>query len=152
MINLDDGVPKDQFLRIIEKYFNWNLLQTIFDKVIELLIVYDFLDLTAVYIGYNTSVICDNNNYILTVDTNPSNMHDSVAFYESYENFIKHYGITNTKYFVGDAAYLTTHIGKTLIENMMISALPHSRLGSSRINLTLCMLWISKNLLCIIVS
>ena len=28
--------------------------------------------------AYNTSVICDNNNYILTVDTNPSNMHDSV--------------------------------------------------------------------------
>lgn len=28
--------------------------------------------------GYNTSVICENNNYILTVDTNESNVHDSV--------------------------------------------------------------------------
>jgi len=26
MINLDDGVPKDQFLRIIEKHFNWNFI------------------------------------------------------------------------------------------------------------------------------
>ena len=307
MINLDDIVPQDHFLRIIEKYFNWDfiyeeleplyskigkpsvdpkvlfkihilkflfhedslrktyetlqynllyrwfigyeinekvpdhstysqnykrkfsklekdILQTIFDKVIELLVEHDCLDLTAVYIdstntkayankkknhkeiiqieakkyqkeldleialqglydeimsdeeyfkeverivkcneevnteevigekeiivsdtdcdagmlyksdkekmfGYNTSVICDNNNYILTVNTNPSNIHDSVAFYDSYENFINHYGITNTKYFVGDAAYLTTHICKTLIENMMIPALPYSRLG-----------------------
>ena len=30
--------------------------------------------------GYNTSVICENNNYILTVDTNESNVHDSVFF------------------------------------------------------------------------
>lgn len=30
--------------------------------------------------GYNTSAICENNNYILTVDTNESNVHDSVFF------------------------------------------------------------------------
>ena len=30
--------------------------------------------------GYNTSVICNNNNYILTLDTNGSNVHDSVFF------------------------------------------------------------------------
>ena len=36
--------------------------------------------------GYNTSVICDNKNYILTVDTNGSNVHDSVSFYDSFDN------------------------------------------------------------------
>ena len=41
--------------------------------------------------AYNTSVICDNNNYILTVNTNPSNMHDSVAFYPSFENLVNHF-------------------------------------------------------------
>ena len=79
--------------------------------------------------GYNTSVICDNNNYILTVDTNPSNMHDSVAFYQSFENLTKHYNVLDIDYFVGDAAYLTTHICKTLIKNELIPALPYSRLG-----------------------
>ena len=79
--------------------------------------------------GYNTSVICDNNNYILTVDTNPSNMHDSVAFYDSFDNFTSNYDISKTKYFVGDAAYLTNHICKTIIDLEMIPALPYSRLG-----------------------
>lgn len=79
--------------------------------------------------GYNTSVICDNNNYVLTVNTNASNMHDSVAFYESYENLINRYGVKDIKYFVGDAAYLTNHICKTIIENEMIPSLPYSRLG-----------------------
>ena len=79
--------------------------------------------------AYNTSVICDNNNYILTVDTNPSNMHDSVAFYNSFDNFINNYDSSETKYFVGDAAYLTNHICKTIIDLNMIPALPYSRLG-----------------------
>ena len=60
--------------------------------------------------GYNTSVICENNNYILTVDTNGSNIHDSVAFYDSFKNLINHFDISNIKYFVGNAAYLTNHI------------------------------------------
>ena len=79
--------------------------------------------------AYNTSVICDNNNYVLTVDTNPSNMHDSVAFYSSFDNFVNNYDISKTDYFVGDAAYLTNHICKTIIDLEMIPALPYSRLG-----------------------
>lgn len=79
--------------------------------------------------AYNTSVICDNNNYILTVDTNPSNMHDSVAFYSSFDKFVNNYDISKTKYFVGDAAYLTNHICKTIIDLDMIPGLPYSRLG-----------------------
>lgn len=79
--------------------------------------------------GYNTSVICDNNNYILTVDTNGSNVHDSISFYQSFENLINHYDITNIDYFVGDAAYLTSHICKTLIDLEMIPAFPYTRKG-----------------------
>ena len=55
-------------------------------------------------LGYNTSVICDNNNYILTVDTNGSNVHDSVSFYQSFDNLVEHFDITDIDYFVGDAA------------------------------------------------
>ena len=79
--------------------------------------------------GYNTSVICDNNNYILTVDTNGSNVHDSVSFYQSFENLIKHFNISQIDYFVGDAAYLTPHICKTLIDLEMIPAMPYTRKG-----------------------
>ena len=79
--------------------------------------------------GYNTSVICDNNNYILTVDTNPSNMHDSVSFYQSIDNLKNNYDISNIKFFVGDAAYLSNHICKTIIDLEMIPAFPYSRLG-----------------------
>ena len=79
--------------------------------------------------GYNTSVICDNNNYILTVDTNSSNMHDSISFYQSFDNLLNNYDITKIDYFVGDAAYLTSHICKTIIDLDMIPSLPYSRLG-----------------------
>lgn len=79
--------------------------------------------------GYNSSVISDNNNYILTVDVNPSNMHDSVAFYSSFDKLINNYDINNIKYFVGDAAYITSHICKTIIDLDIIPAFPYSRLG-----------------------
>ena len=79
--------------------------------------------------GYNTSVICENNNYILTVDTNGSNVHNSVSFYQSFENLYNHFDISNIKYFVGDAAYITPHICKTIIDLDMIPAFPYTRLG-----------------------
>lgn len=79
--------------------------------------------------GYNTSVICDNNNYVLTVDTNGSNVHDSVSFYQSFDNLMSHFDITNIDYFVGDAAYLTPHICKTIIDLEMIPSMPYTRKG-----------------------
>ena len=79
--------------------------------------------------GYNTSVICEKNNYILTVDTNGSNVHDSVSFYQSFDNLLKHFNVLNIKYFVGDAAYLTPHICKTLIDLGLIPCFPYTRKG-----------------------
>ena len=79
--------------------------------------------------GYNSSVICENNNYILTVDVNPSNMHDSVAFYSSFEKLVDKYDIDDIDYFVGDAAYITGHICKTIIDLDMIPAFPYTRKG-----------------------
>ena len=79
--------------------------------------------------GYNTSVICDNNNYILTVDTNGSNVHDSVSFYQSFDNLSNHFDISKIDYFVGDAAYITPHICKTILDLQMIPAFPYTRKG-----------------------
>ena len=79
--------------------------------------------------GYNTSVICEKNNYILTVDTNGSNVHDSVSFYQSFDNLLEHFNVLNIKYFVGDAAYLTPHICKILIDLGLIPCFPYTRKG-----------------------
>ena len=258
IINLEDMVPKDHFLRVIDEYFDWNfvyeeveklysklgrksidpvvlikihilkflfhedslrrtyenlkynnlyrwfigynlneevpnhstysqnykkkfcklekdLLQTVFDKVIELLINWNCLDMTAVYIdsthtkasankkkNHKETVKIEAKKYqkeldleialkglqdeALTdeeyleevekivkcneeVDTNGSNVHDSVSFYDSFENLNSHYDISQIKYFVGDAAYLTSHICKTIIDLDMIPAFPYTRKG-----------------------
>ena len=79
--------------------------------------------------GYNTSIICENQNYVLTVDTNGSNVHDSVSFYQSSDNLLNHFDVSKIDYFVGDAAYITPHICKTIIELGMIPVLPYTRKG-----------------------
>ena len=79
--------------------------------------------------GYNTSIICENQNYVLTVDTNGSNVHDSVSFYQSSDNLLNHFEVSKIDYFVGDAAYITPHICKTIIELGMIPVLPYTRKG-----------------------
>lgn len=79
--------------------------------------------------GYNSTVICEENNYVLTVDVNPSNMHDSVAFYPAFEKLSTNYDLREIDYFVGDAAYKTPHICKTIIDLEMIPAFPYTRLG-----------------------
>lgn len=77
--------------------------------------------------GYNSTVICDQKNYILTVDVNPSNMHDSVAFYSAFDKLSDQYNLEDITYFVGDAAYITPHICKTIIDLEMKPAFPYKR-------------------------
>lgn len=77
--------------------------------------------------GYNSTVICDNNNYALTVDVNPSNMHDSVAFYPAFEKLINKFGTSEIVNFLGDAAYKTPHICKTLLDLELIPLFPYKR-------------------------
>lgn len=79
--------------------------------------------------GYNSTVICDNNNYTLVVDVNPSNMHDSVAFYSVFEKLINRYGTEDIVNFLGGAAYKNPHICKTLIDLELTPLFPYTRLG-----------------------
>lgn len=76
-------------------------------------------------VAYNTTTICDKRNYILSFETNPSNMHDSKAFYKPYKKFKETFGTKRTIYMAGDAAYITTHICKTTIEDDIILCLPY---------------------------
>lgn len=78
-------------------------------------------------IAYNTTTICDKRNYILSFESNPSNMHDSKAFYPVYNKFKEEFGTDKTEYMAGDAAYITTHICKTTIEDNIILCLPYKR-------------------------
>lgn len=77
--------------------------------------------------AYNSTVICDNNNYALVVDVNPSNMHDSVAFYPAFDKFVHNIGVEDTINFLGDAAYKTPHICKTLIDLGLNPLFPYKR-------------------------
>lgn len=119
IVNLDEMIPEDHFLRVIKKHFDWNFVyeEVETDEVIgEKEIIVSDVDKDAGMLyksdkekmfGYNTSVICENNNYVLTVDTNGSNIHDSVSFYQSFERLTNNFDINLVNYFVGDAAYLT---------------------------------------------
>ena len=78
-------------------------------------------------VAYNTSIISDKRNYILAYDTNPSNMHDSKSFYPTYNKFKTLFGTERTDYFAGDAAYITTHICKTVTEDNIKLCLPYKR-------------------------
>lgn len=79
--------------------------------------------------AYNSTVICDENNYALVVDTNPSNMHDSVAFYSAFDKLLENFGIEGITNFLGDAAYKTPHICKTLIDLGLTPLFPYTRIG-----------------------
>lgn len=77
--------------------------------------------------GYNSTVISDNNNYALVVDTNPSNMHDSVAFYPAFEKLVDTIDIEEVDNFLADAAYKTPHICKTIIDLEINPLMPYTR-------------------------
>lgn len=134
----EEDLTDDEFLEEVEKIIKCNEEVDTEEVIGEKEIIVSDVDQDAGMLyksdkekmfGYNTSVICDNNNYILTVDTNGSNVHDSVSFYQSFENLSKYFNLCNIKYFVGDAAYLTNHICKTIIDLNMIPTFPYTRKG-----------------------
>ena len=134
----DDDLSEEEYFEEVEKIIKCNEEVNTDEVIGEKEIIVSDVDKDAGMLyksdkekmfGYNTSVICDNNNYILTVDTNGSNVHDSVSFYDSFDNLINHYDISKIDYFVGDAAYLTSHICKTIIDLEMIPSMPYSRKG-----------------------
>ena len=134
----DEDITDEEYLKEVEKIIKCNEEVDTDEVIGEKEIIVSDVDKDAGMLyksdkekmfGYNSSVICENNNYALTVDINPSNMHDSVSFYQSFENLATHFDITKIDYFVGDAAYTTPHICKTIIDLEMIPAFPYTRKG-----------------------
>ena len=134
----EEDLTEDEYLEEVEKIIKCNEEVSTEEVIGEKEIIVSDVDKDAGILyksdkekmfGYNTSVICENNNYVLTVDTNGSNVHDSVSFYQSFENLSNNFDISQIKYFVGDAAYITPHICKTIIDLDMIPAFPYTRKG-----------------------
>ncbi|MBP3503131.1 MAG: IS1182 family transposase [Clostridia bacterium] len=133
---MEENISNEEFIEEVTKIINCNEeIET--EKVIgtkEVIVSDTDKDAGMLYknekekmFGYNSTVICENNNYILTVDVNPSNMHDSVAFYGAFEKFTNRFENNLPKYLAGDAAYITPHICKTLIDLEIIPCMPYKR-------------------------
>lgn len=134
----DEGLTEEEYFEEVERIIKCNEEVNTDEVIGEKEIIVSDIDKDAEMLyksdkekmfGYNTSVICENNNYVLTVDTNGSNVHDSVSFYQSFENLINHFDISKISYFVGDAAYTTPHICKMIIDLDMIPSFPYTRKG-----------------------
>ena len=74
--------------------------------------------------AYTHQTFCDKNGFVLGVKTFPGNIHDSVAFFETYEEVNKRFEglIKNVSL---DAGYLSPAICKTIIENGQEAFMPY---------------------------
>ena len=74
--------------------------------------------------AYTHQVFCDKNGFVLASTTNPGNIHDSVAFFETYEEVNKRFEglIKNVSL---DAGYLSPAICRTIIENGQEAFMPY---------------------------
>ena len=77
--------------------------------------------------AYSHQTFCDKNAFVLTVKTVPGNIHDSVSFFDAYEQLMDgDYGgqIKNVSL---DAGYLTPAICREIIENRQEPFMPYKR-------------------------
>ena len=76
-------------------------------------------------LAYCAQTACDKNGYVLGVDVNPGNVHDSVAFDGLYDQLIKRFPEIET--IVADGGYKTPWICKKIIDDGRIPSMPYKR-------------------------
>ena len=77
--------------------------------------------------AYSHQTFCDKNSFVLAVTTVPGNVHDSVSFFDAYEELINgKYGylIKNVSL---DAGYMTPAICRAIVQNNQIPYMPYKR-------------------------
>ena len=77
--------------------------------------------------AYSHQTFCDKNSFVLAVTTVPGNVHDSVSFFDAYEELINgKYGylIKNVSL---DAGYMTPAICRAIVQNDQIPYMPYKR-------------------------
>ena len=75
--------------------------------------------------AYSAQTACDQNGYILEVEVNSGNVHDSVAFDGLYDKLTEKFPEIET--IVADAGYKTPWICKKIIDDGRVPSLPYKR-------------------------
>ena len=83
--------------------------------------------------AYAAQTVCDRNGYVMAVETNPGNMHDSVAFDKVYNKLTERF--PEVKVVVADAGYKTPWICKRIFDDGRIPSLPYKRPMTKKGNL-----------------
>lgn len=83
--------------------------------------------------AYAAQTVCERNGFVLAVDVNPGNMHDSAAFDSIYDKVTSRY--SEIKVVVADAGYKTPWICKRIIDDGRIPSLPYKRPMTKKGNL-----------------
>lgn len=76
--------------------------------------------------AYAHQTFCDKNGFVLTAKTVPANVHDSVSFYDAYEEINKRFP-GQIKNISLDAGYKTPSICREIIENGQKAFMPYTR-------------------------
>ena len=82
--------------------------------------------------AYNAQTICDGHDYVLGVELNPGNVHDSIAFDALYEKITARF--PEIRVVAADAAYKTPWICKRIIEDDRTPSMPYKRPQTKRGN------------------
>ena len=84
-------------------------------------------DRECIGFAYSHQTFCDKNSFVLAVTTVPGNVHDSVSFFDAYEELINgKYGylIKNVSL---DAGYMTPAICRAIVKNDQVPYMPYKR-------------------------
>ena len=80
-------------------------------------------------IAYLTQTCCDINGFVLGIDVNPANLHDSTTFAGLYDEMVNKFGVGNAKGIrsIGiDAGYKTPAICRRIIKSGVTPLLPYT--------------------------
>ena len=80
---------------------------------------------------YAHQTFCDKNGFVLTVKTFPGNVHDSVAFFDTYKELNERFP-NQIKNVSLDAGYKSPAISREIIENGQKAFLPYTRIKGKK--------------------
>lgn len=76
--------------------------------------------------AYSQHVVCDGNNLVIAVDTQPGNLHDSVTFFSAFKQIPAEI-MKQCHGMALDAGYKTPAVSKYLFDHQIVPFLPYKR-------------------------
>jgi transposase/transcription elongation factor Elf1 len=76
--------------------------------------------------AYEHQTFCDSNGFVITFETVPGNVHDSVSFFPAYKKLLEQFG-SDIKNVCLDAGYKTPAIAREIIEHKQTPYFPYKR-------------------------